>query len=103
MRFRTRRFAPLLAAVLVCSSPLLAQEMADDGMEMDSMPMDTMGMDTMGMGGMDMSAMLRPDAAPPTGVLGGMNPPAGRLMPSLTYMHMSMDGNRNGTDEVTTA
>jgi hypothetical protein len=51
----------------------------------------------------DMGDMMLPDSAAPTGVVGGMNPKKGRLMPSITYMHMGMDGNRDGTDEVSTA
>lgn len=52
---------------------------------------------------MDMGAMMRPDAAPPTGIMGGMFPARGRLIPSLGFMHMEMDGNRAGTDRVSTA
>ncbi len=56
------------------------------------------------MGEMDeMGGMMRPDAAAPTGIVGGMNPPKGRLMPSISYMHMSMEGNRDGTDRVSTS
>ena len=45
----------------------------------------------------------RPDMAPPSGVVGGMSPPAGRLMLALRYMRMRMDGNRDGTSDVGTA
>ena len=44
---------------------------------------------------MDMSAMLRPNAAPPSGITGGMYPAAGKVMPTLGFMHMEMDGNRD--------
>lgn len=64
--------------------------------------MDTAGGMQDGMA-MDMGAMMRPDAAPPTGISGGMFPAQGRLMPSLGFMHMEMDGNRDGTDSVSTA
>ncbi len=64
-------------------------ETPSDGMT--GMPMEGMG------------AMMRPDMAPPLGVTGGMNPKQGVFMPSLQYMHMRMDGNRDGTDDVSTA
>lgn len=47
-------------------------------------------------------SMMRPDMAPPVGVMGGMSPKEGTLMLSLRYMHMRMDGNRDGTDDVST-
>ena len=59
-----------------------------------------------GMTGMSMErmgAMMRPDLSPPLGVTGGMSPKQGVFMPSLQYMHMRMDGNRDGTDDVSTA
>lgn len=46
--------------------------------------------------------MMRPDMAPPQGVVGGMSPRKGTLMVSLQYMQMRMDGNRDGTDDVST-
>jgi hypothetical protein len=51
----------------------------------------------------DMGSMMRPDMAPPQGVAGGMSPKQGAIMPSLQYMHMRMDGNRDGTGDVGTA
>ena len=51
----------------------------------------------------DMGSMMRPDMAPPQGVIGGMSPKQGVIMPSLQYMHMHMDGNRDGADDVSTA
>ncbi len=50
-----------------------------------------------------MGAVMRPDMAPPLGVTGGMGPKQGVFMLSLQYMHMRMDGNRDGTDDVSTA
>jgi hypothetical protein len=50
-----------------------------------------------------MGAMMRPDMSPPLGVTGGMSPKQGVFMASLQYMHMRMDGNRDGTDDVSTA
>jgi hypothetical protein len=47
--------------------------------------------------------MMRPDMAPPVGVMGAMSPKAGTLMLSLQYARMAMDGNRDGTDRVSTA
>lgn len=61
---------------------------------------------TGGMAGMPMQgmgSMMRPDMAPPQGVIGGMSPKQGAIMPSLQYMHMRMDGNRDGTGGVSTA
>ena len=58
-----------------------------------------------GMTGMSMKrmgAMIRPDMSPPLGVTGGMSPKQGVFMPSVQYMHMRMDGNRDGTDDVST-
>lgn len=61
--------------------------------------MDSMGeMSMQGMG-----SMMRPDMAPPQGVMGGMSPKRGAIMPSLQYMHMRMAGNRDGTSDVSTA
>jgi hypothetical protein len=51
----------------------------------------------------DMGSMMRPDMAPPQGVAGGMSPKQGTFMPSLQYMHMRMDGNRDGTGDVSTS
>jgi len=45
---------------------------------------------------------MRPDKAPPLGVTGDMGPKQGVFMLSLQYMHMRMDGNRDGTDDVST-
>ncbi len=50
----------------------------------------------------DMGSMMRPDMAPPQGVSGGMSPRQGVIMPSLQYMHMRMDGNRDGTSDIST-
>ncbi len=50
-----------------------------------------------------MGRMMRPDMSPPLGVMGGMSPKEGVFMPSLQYMRMRMDGNRDGTDDVSTA
>jgi hypothetical protein len=50
-----------------------------------------------------MGSMMRPDMAPPQGVVGGMSPKQGAVMPVLQYMHMGMDGNRDGTSSVSTA
>ena len=61
---------------------------------------------TGGMAGMPvqgMESMMRPDMAPPQGVIGAMSPKRGVIMPSLQYMHMRMDGNRDGTSDVSTA
>ena len=68
---------------------LAAAEATSDGMT---------GMSVEGMG-----AMMRPDMSPPLGVTGGMSPKQGVFMPSVQYMHMRMDGNRDGTDDVSTA
>ena len=68
---------------------LAAAEATSDGMT---------GMSVEGMG-----AMMRPDMSPPLGVTGGMSPKRGVFMPSVQYMHMRMDGNRDGTDDVSTA
>ncbi len=59
-----------------------------------------------GMSGMAMEGMgaaMRPDMAPPQGVAGSMSPRQGVFMPSLQYMHMRMDGNRDGSSDVSTA
>ncbi len=64
-------------------------EISSDGMTGESME---------GMG-----RMMRPDMSPPLGVTGGMSPEQGVFMASLQYMHMRMDGNRDGTDDVSTA
>ena len=63
-----------------------------------------MQMETGGHGHMEMEGMmLRPDMAPPAGIMGAMSPPRGKFMLSLSYMHMSMDGNRDGTDRMSTS
>lgn len=83
-------FLALAAATLSGGAPATAQ----------SMPMPQTGeMGEMG----DMGGMMRPDAAAPVGIVGGMNPRKGRLMPSITYMHMDMEGNRDGTNSVSTS
>lgn len=64
---------------------------------------DTMSGGMSGMPMEGMASMMRPDMAPPQGVLGGMSPKQGVFMPSVQYMHMRMDGNRDGTSEVSTA
>lgn len=56
-----------------------------------------------GMAMQGMGSMMRPDMAPPQGVAGGMSPRKGAIMPSLQYMRMRMDGNRDGTDDVGTS
>ena len=86
--------AAVLAVLVAFVPPASAQTMPEG--EMSGHEMGSMS----GMG--DMGGMMRPDAAPPVGIVGGMNPKAGRFMPSLTYMHMRMDGNRDGTDNVST-
>ena len=52
---------------------------------------------------MPMQAMMRPDMAPPLGVAGGMSPKRAVFTPSLRFMHMRMEGNRNGTNNLSTA
>ena len=47
--------------------------------------------------------MMRPDMPPPQGIVGGMSPKQGAIMPVLQYMHMGMEGNRDGTSGVSTA
>ena len=74
----------------LASGPIIAtSDTSSDGM--GSMPMEGMG------------SMMRPDMAPPQGLIGGMSPKQGAIMPVLQYMHMGMDGNRDGTDDVSTA
>jgi len=76
----------------------------------DPLPIDAPGrqigqmqMDPAGGGGMEMGGMmLRPDMAPPAGIMGTMSPPQGKFMLSFSYMSMSMDGNRDGTDQLST-
>jgi hypothetical protein len=62
------------------------------------MPMEGMqgGME----GGMQ---MMRPDMAPPQGVMGGMSPRKGTIMLNLQYMYMRMEGNRDDTDDLSTS
>ena len=55
-----------------------------------------------GMTGMSAKGMMRADMAPPLGIMGGMSPRQGVFMPSLQFMHMRMDGNRDGTNDVST-
>ncbi len=57
----------------------------------------------MTMGMRDVVHGARPDMAPPVGVMGGHGPKEGGLMLSFQYMRMAMDGNRTGTDQVSTA
>jgi hypothetical protein len=71
------------------SSSSVAAEISSDGMA--ATPME------------GMERMMRPDMSPPLGVTGGMSPKQGVFMASLQYMHMRMDGNRDGTDDVSTA
>ena len=77
---------------------------ASAGEGVDS-PMDQMrqggAMDRMD--GMMMPMTMRPDMMPPARVMGGMPTADGRLMLALTYARMVMDGNRDGTDRVSTA
>jgi hypothetical protein len=70
-------------AVFALSVPAAAMEKMDgmDGMGMHSMP---------GFGRV------------PAGVMGGSMHHAGGWMPMYSYMHMSMDGNRDGTDGLST-
>lgn len=49
------------------------------------------------------SAVSRPDAHAPIGVMGDHLHGSGEWMFSYRYMFMSMDGNRDGTDEVSTS
>ena len=37
-----------------------------------------------------MGSMMRPDMAPPTGIIGGMSPKTGVIMPLLQFMRMRM-------------
>ncbi|MGB0914387.1 MAG: hypothetical protein ACPGSW_12395, partial [Phaeobacter italicus] len=67
----------------------------------DTPPADNVAMNPQASG--NMSAMMRPDAMPPTGVVGGMHPPEGVLMPVFSYMNMEMDGNRTGTRSLPTS
>ncbi len=53
--------------------------------------------------GVSMGPMMRADIAPPLGVAGGMSPKQGVFMPSLRFMHMRMEGNRDGTNNLGTA
>jgi hypothetical protein len=91
--------AALMAGGLGLASPVMAQTVTQ--------PTDSMAMDpkaSAGMAGMgNMSAMMRPDASPPTGVVGGMHPPEGVLMPVFSFMNMEMDGNRSGTQSLSTS
>ena len=50
-----------------------------------------------------MEHMMRPDMAPPVGVMGAMSPGQGTLMLSLRCKRMKMDGNRGGTESVSTS
>lgn len=43
---------------------------------------------------------MRADASPPIGVMGGRYYPKGMWMLTYRFMHMSMDGNRIGTDGI---
>ncbi len=45
----------------------------------------------------------RPDGHAPLGVMGDHTHGAGEFMLSYRYMYMNMDGNRDGTDQLTTA
>lgn len=45
---------------------------------------------------------LRPDEYPPIGVMGGHTHHKGGWMMSYRFMYMSMDGNRNGTTDLST-
>jgi hypothetical protein len=45
----------------------------------------------------------RPDAQAPIGVMGDHVHKKGRIMPSYRYMRMEMDGNRSGSDDISTA
>ena len=67
----------------------VAAEISSDGMTATSME---------GMG-----RTMMPDMSSPLGITGAMNPKQGVFMLSLQYMHMRMDGNRDGTDNVSTA
>ncbi|NNE33896.1 MAG: transporter [Rhodothermales bacterium] len=101
---RLRNFLTLLGATSFVGLTTISYAEAHFSTGIDSgaaqmaaqMPMDDMGK-------MQMNSMMRPDMAPPQGVIGGMSPEQGAIMPILQYMHMSMDGNRDGTEKVSTA
>ncbi len=76
----------------------IAQSEMDSTHDMDGGESSTMPMEGMTMGG-----LMRPDMAPPAGVMGGMAPSEDRFMGSLSYMRMLMGGNRDGTDDVSAA
>ncbi len=78
-----------LSAELASGPIITTSDTSSDGM--GSMPMEGMG------------SMMRPDMAPPQGIVGGMSPKQGAIMPVLQYMHMGMEGNRDGTSGVSTA
>ena len=69
------------------------------GRQIGQMQMNPGGGDGIEMGNM----MLRPDMAPPAGTTGTMTPAQGKFMLSFSYMRMGMDGNRDGTDKVSTS
>lgn len=92
---RRGRIASLTAAACLVLSvaPASASQHSADLSEMGwklgaQMPMQGMG------------SMMRPDMAPPQGVVGAMSPKQGTVMPSLNYLRMRMDGNRDGTSDV---
>jgi hypothetical protein len=99
-----------LAAILMATSTAAWAEPANDGQEpaiydLLVAEMNTGGKDH-GAGMKNMAGMghaMRPDMAPPQGVMGAMTPRQGRLMVGLSYMYMRMDGNRDGTKKVSTS
>ena len=88
-----------MAGGLGLASPVLAHTVTQPTGSMAMDPQASPGMAGMG----NMSAMMRPDAAPPTGVVGGMHPSEGVLMPVFSFMNMEMDGNRSGTQSLSTS
>jgi hypothetical protein len=89
-----------LLTVLLASyggASAVAQSDTTDG---STMQMDGAMDMNMNMGGdMEMSPLL----APPPSVMGGHGPKEGEFMFSLSQMGMSMDGNRNGTSDISDA
>lgn len=90
----------LLSATITVS--IISTALAEEAIER---PMDHMRpggvMDRMD--GPMMAMTMRPDMMPPARVMGGMPTADGRLMLSLTYARMVMNGNRDGTNRVSTA
>ena len=91
--------AVILAGGLSLGSTAMAQPETRPADNVAMNPQASSNMSGMG----SMSRMMRPDAVPPTGVVGGMHPPEGVLMPVFSYMNMEMDGNRTGTQSLSTS